>query len=79
MAAEDYETSDDSGWAYDGIFVPCEFVHETEKAVLVSQDGKKAWFPKSQVQPASFGDERGLEMPSWLHTQKVPDWKWDSP
>lgn len=46
---------------------------ETDKAILVSDDGDKAkavWLPKSQIEFEQKGPIVEVTMPSWLATDK---------
>lgn len=53
----------------------CEFVHETDKAVLVWIGDQKIWFPKSQLMEFDEytykrGDEIDLVASDWIMEEK---------
>lgn len=56
--------------------IPCNFVHETGKAILVEiiRPGKKKeereWFPHSQVRYCQKGLDEWLEMSEWLANER---------
>lgn len=54
---------------YDASF---EFVAETDRAILVTEDGGKTkhWLPKSQIEYEVKGQLVDVTMPVWLATEK---------
>ena len=55
--------------------ISCFFHHETDRAILVSDDGDEAkavWVPKSQVEVCQTDDPRivTVTLPEWLAQQR---------
>lgn len=41
--------------------------HRTEKAILITKDGKDVWLPKSQIE---INDDDTITLPEWLAIEK---------
>jgi len=48
--------------------ITATLVHETEKAYLIDDGGKKVWVPKSEVEMSE--DESTFTMPEWIAKDK---------
>lgn len=58
------------GYDNDPVYIDCDCIKETEKAILVNIDGEEKWIPKSQVVEQSDvqgeGDSGTLAITRWF-------------